>query len=353
MQRRLRPRRALALTLTMVAVIASGCVKPKDPSVNVTKVEANLVFGVKEPEPVVSPATAKVGPPAAQPDPGLGNRPFETKKFPDFAVPLESKNVASDCPAAPPSAAAKGVVDVNITGDPAPGIYKWKSGGFQKPSSAPAESPGTPITGFEKRLIQNFKRINPTTTTFQAVELPFGGGAAKGYFVSTFQVKTAAVNRDTTGSGVPVSGPRAGEPDRGVALVKLEQFDSKGSSISSFQPGTGLLYLPLPVSSGESYQSVGVDPKSGQTIVHDATVLGRERVDACGELVDGWAVEAHQVSSGGRGQGMDVKYKYLVAPQMGGMLIFEQSKFTLNNVVYDLKFNIGQLTPDPLPAPAP
>ncbi|HUQ39451.1 MAG TPA: hypothetical protein VM030_04805 [Acidimicrobiales bacterium] len=351
MQRRLRPDRALVLTLTLVATLAAGCVQPKDPEVNVTKVEADLVFGVKEPEPVETPATANVGPIAAQPEAGgLDDVPFPDKLPEIFGPPTSSNTPATECPTAPTSATAKGVVDVNITGEPPVGIYKWKASGFQKADSAPAESPGTPINGFEKRLIRNFKKVNDTTTTFEMVQTPFGGNG-KSFNVSTFQVKSAAINRETTGSGVPVSGPRLGEADRGVALTKFETFDASGQVTSTFQPSTGVLLLPLPVASGESYQSVGVDPKSGQTLVHDAKVLGRERVDACGEVVDGWAVEAHQVTNATEASpAMDVTFKYLIAPQMGGMPIFEGYKFAADGVTFDLKFNIGQLTPDPLPA---
>lgn len=336
--------RGLAV-VALVALLLGACVQPKEPKVGITKVEANLVFGVKEPPPPVTPANQNVD----EPFPSFDDRLPEIELGgPTINLPPVSSGEV-DCPKAPPSAAAKDAADVNITGAPLVGVAKWIRGGTQKPAGAPETLPGQKVTGVEKRLVRNYKKVNDTTSTFETVQVE----DAKTAIISTFQVRTNAVNQSTTG-GVPVlSGPRAGEPDRGVALVKLERIDAKGEILSSFAPTTGVLYLPLPVASGEQYQSVGVDPKTGQTIVHNATVLGRERVDACGDLVDGWAVEATQSSSNGRGgPASQVSYRYRVAPQYGGMIVFEQLKYTAGTVQNDLIFHLGQLQPDPLP-PAP
>ncbi len=331
-----------AVVAMALALLLGACVQQKEPKVGITKVEANLVFGVKLPPPAVTPPNQNIDEPivVSQPLPSF-------TPGPQLNLPPPLTTGDPDCPTAAPTASAKDASDVNITGKPLIGIVKWKKSGEQRQVGAPTNQPGVKITGFERRLLRNFIQVNPTTSTFEMVQVE----TAKTAIISRFQVRTDGLNQSTTG-GVPVlSGPRVGEPDRGVALIALEQVDANGAVISSFAPPRGVLYLPLPVASGEAYQSVGVDPRSGQTIVHNATVLGRERVDACGDLVDGWAVEATQTSSNGRGgPGTEVAYRYIIAPQYGGMIIFEQLKYTAGTVENDLRFNLGQLVPDPLPA---
>ena len=337
------PQRArLVGILSLSVLLLAGCVQQKDPKVGITKVEADLVFGVKERPAPVTPANTDVDEPIDD---------TQIPYFKEFKLPdnyLRLPKVASDteCPKAPPSAAAKDASDVNITGKPREGLYRWVRAGEQKPAGAPPEVPGVKITGFEKRVVRNTKVENPTTHTFETVQVANERTA----IVSTFRVRTDAINQATTG-GVPViSGPRAGEPDRGISLVKIESIDNKGEVVAAFNPTTPILYLPLPVSSGEQFQSTGIDPRTGQTIIHEATVLGRERVDACGELVDGWAVEARQTTTNGdAGPAAQVTYRYILATQYGGMMVSERLKYETTTVSNDLIFTLGQFNPDPLP----
>ncbi|HLF41313.1 MAG TPA: hypothetical protein VI854_07560, partial [Acidimicrobiia bacterium] len=118
------------------------------------------------------------------------------------------------------------------------------------------------------------------------------------------------------------------------------------SSVLEFSPA--VLYLPLQIEPGEQFSSVGIDPRTGQVLQHQAKVLNRERVDACGEIVDGWAVEATQTFSG---QGTATRtYKYIVAPQLGGIIVSEEFHATTPQGTTDLVISLGQLKPSPLPA---
>ena len=337
-----------ALALVVLALISTACVSEGDPKVAVTKVEADLVFGVKEPEPPAKPANTSVDdelpPEALDPvdftdfesfdpaDSKLGNLPPST-------VPL------GDCPPAPPTATAEAAVDVNITGFAPEGLYRWQRDGTQKPAGSPPETKGTVIDTFERRILRNIKKESPTVHTYETVQPDISG---KNVVITTFRVRTDALNRDSTGAGLPVAGPRLGEPDRGVTITRIETLDSQGNTVSEFNPSTPVLILPLPVSTNEEYQSVGVDPRTGQTLVHRAHVLARERVDACGEVVDGWAVEAEQTSSDP--DAPVVAYRYLVAPQYGGLIISEKLNYSAGGLDNEFLFRLGQLDPDPLPA---
>lgn len=338
---RLRPGLAL---IGLLALVSTACVSQGDPKVAVTKVEADLVFGVKEPEPPAKPANTDV----EEPLPSEALEPIELDDFGSFDpiinVPPPAQPLG-ECPPAPPTAVAEAAADVNITAKPTQGLYRWQRDGTQKPAGSGPEVPGTKIDTFERRIIRNYKQESPTVHTYETVQPDISG---KNVVITTFRVRTDALNRDSTGAGLPVAGPRLGEPDRGVAITRIERLDGQGNTTSEFNPSTPVLILPLPVSTNEEYQSVGVDPTSGQTLVHRAKVRARERVDACGEVVDGWAVEAEQTSSDP--EAPVVTYRYLVAPQYGGVIISEKLNYSAGGLDNEFLFRLGQLDPDPLPA---
>lgn len=331
------------VALVALALFTSACVSEGNPKVAITKVEADLVFGVKEPEPDAPPANTDVDealPPSAFDPAELSDfgsfDDTDFSKLPGASAPL------GECPAAPPTAVAEKAVDVNVTGLPVVGLYKWQRDGTQKPAGS--TEGGSKIDTFERRLVRNVKVVSPTVHTFETVQPDITG---KNVVVTTFRVRTDALNRDSTGAGIPVAGPRLGEPDRGVAITRIETIDAQGNTTSEFNPSTPVLILPLPVSSNEEYQSVGVDPRTGQTLVHRAHVLARERVDACGEVVDGWAVEAEQ--AGNDPDAPVVKYRYLVAPQYGGLIVSEKLTYSAGGLDNDFLFRLGQVDPGPLP----
>lgn len=335
------------LGLVVLALFTTACVSEGDPGVQVTKVEADLVFGVKEPEPPAPPANTTVDaelPPSAFEPADLA----DFGDFPSFDAfpPIGAPPTAAvgECPAAPPTAVAERAAEVNINGFAAEGLYRWQRDGTQKPAGSGPEVAGTKIDTFERRILRNIKKESPTVHTYETVQPDISG---KNVVITTFRVRTDALNRDSTGAGLPVAGPRAGEPDRGVAITRIETQDAQGNTSSEFNPSTPVLILPLPVSTNEEYQSVGVDPVSGQTLVHKAKVLARERVDACGEVVDGWAVEAEQTSSDQ--DAPIVRYRYLVAPQYGGMIISEKLNYAAGGLDNEFLFRLGQIEPAALP----
>jgi hypothetical protein len=72
---------------------------------------------------------------------------------------------------------------------------------------------------------------------------------------------------------------------------------------------------------------------------------GRGRVDACGDLVDGWRAESTQTRSDAAGS---VAYNYLLATQYGGALILEEiHTTTADGSAFDVTFSLAQLHPDP------
>lgn len=328
--------------LALAAVVTAACVQPGDPKVGISRIEAELVFGVKpEAEPVATPAAAAVpelNPVVSVPD-------FQEFKPPpsNFSVP-EAEAEPPVCPEAPRGAPADRVANVNVTADPAIGLYRWKVNLALKRPEGIVKAPER----YESRLIRRFQQVDKGHFKYQTVQPTLNGK----FLVSFFDVYTDKFKANTTSPVGIVDAPASvGDPLRGLVLTRTETQNAQGFADGpSFTPRDGLLLLPLPVTAGESYQSVAVDPRGG-SIVHDAKVRRVQRIDACGEVVDGWLVEATQrITDNGSQQTYQIKYDYLVATQYGAILIMERVR-TADDAV-DLTFQLGQVKPSPLPPAA-
>lgn len=335
------------LLIALLAVSTTGCVSAGRGTVKISPVEANLVFGAKkldEATPLASDQNPDIVPDIAAeltlppPLPGLD---------------LQPRAKVTDCPEAALTAGSEKAADVTITGEPLVGIARWKhSGTLQLNGKA------VPFSGFERRVVRNYVQVSPTVFTFETLQ-PIVTNRGTLFLDSSFRVRTDGLSKAVTspGQGVP-SPPAIHEPDGGVVLTSIKTIDSSGGTIgTAFTPVTGILLLPLPVIPDDSWRSVAVDPKSGQTVTHNATVDRRQRIDACGDLVDGWHVTATQVVASGRDANPQVAYNgydYVVATQYGGMIIDERltqpDPAGQTPSPFDLDFSLGQLHPDPIPA---
>ena len=354
--RRLRSKRITTFAVAAAfAVTSAACVRPDKPTVAVNKVEASLVFGVtKPPEQVETPLQSVTTSPLPDLQQAFASFDFPDAPAPDFGgIPLATPPKV-ECPQAAPDAAPAKIAEAT-TELPLPiGVSRYKIGGFftdetgQKPFAS---------SRFERRIVRRYKQISPTMYSFETVQPVIG--VFDRFVVATYEVNTAAFQL-TPGAGLPaVTAPRVGEPERGISLVRMAEVDRNGIERATFEPSSGLLLLPLPVEPGERFQSVAVDPKSGQTIAHESSVLRRQKVDACGELVDGWLVESERVVSRGSGSaGGDMsagsgsgKYSLIFATQLGGLPVQERIVIESGCPVgpCDISSTLGQAKPDPLP----
>jgi hypothetical protein len=110
-----------------------------------------------------------------------------------------------------------------------------------------------------------------------------------------------------------------------VAITKAVNRNAEGKPVgAAFSPSTPVLILPLPVAVPTEFESVGVDPTTGSSLSIRGTVVGKERVDACGDIVDGWKVTSSQTfTQAGGSRVSDVEY--FVATQLGGVVIFQKA----------------------------
>ncbi len=362
-----------------VALLGAGCVDQDPPGVGVQKLAADIVFGVKEAPPDAPPANVNPGPagdfdpvtfvPVSPPASSLpGQSSIGTPRPPRPPIsrlprPTPLNPNRSPCPPAALTAFPATEAGLNITALPTEGQYRWKRQGTQTVATLPGIT--LPVGGFEQRLVRNVKKVSDTEYSFETVQPELGTGIT---VLQTFKVKTEAVSRSVEPpvESLPVAPPalpveppvdlpverpnvpttRVGDPERGISLARIERVDAQGnSSVLEFTPA--VLYLPLPIEPGESFSSVGIDPRTGQVFQNQARVLRRERVDACGDIVDGWAVESTQTFSG---SGTATRtYRYIIAPQLGGVIISEELHVAAATGNTDVTFSLGQLKPAALP----
>ena len=385
-----RSTRSLLIAL-LAALLLSGCVERDKPGVAIQKLAADIVFGVKPapetPPPNLSPgqagpgdATTYVPDGSSAFDPGSafgggnfsgpagGSRPRLPRVTP-LAPPK------STCPPAALTAFPAKEAGQTVEGVPTEGQYRWKRSGHQ--TSATLPNIKIPVSGFEQRLVRNVVKVSETEYTFETVQPELGTNVTT---ISTFKVKIGAVSksvqppveppdltRPTSPVPLPITPPgnqptlpkpplpsnvSVGDPERGISLVKLQRVDAAGNSSElAFSPG--VLYLPLDIVPGEEFNAVGIDPRTGSVLQHQAKVLKRDRVDACGEVVDGWVVESTQTFTGPGQAAPPRTYKYVIAPQFGGIIISEEIHTAGPQGTTDVVLSLGQVKPAPLPAAPP
>ena len=385
-----RWRRSRVAVAGLAALLLAGCVEQGRPGVGVQKLAADIVFGVKPatdtPPPNLEPGQAGPGdattyvPDTASDGPALDDtgggdfsRPKSGRPRLPRVTPLNPPK--STCPPAALTAFPAKEAGQTVDGVPAEGQYRWKRTGTQTLATLPGVK--LPVSGFEQRLVRNVTKVSDTEYTFETVQPDLGTNITT---ISTFKVKTAAVSKtvsppvappDLTHPTAPVplpvtppgTGPTlpkapvpdsvsAGDPERGISLVKIQRVDAAGNSSElTFTPA--VLYLPLEVVPGEDFNAVGIDARTGSVLQNQAKVVKRERVDACGDVVDGWVVEATQTFSGTGQTAPPRTYRYIVAPQLGGIIISEEIHTATAQGNTDVTFSLGQLKPSPLPAPPP
>jgi hypothetical protein len=371
-------------------MLLTACVEPDPPGVGVQKLAADIVFGVKPPSPDTPPPNLAPGT-AGQGDAVTYVPPIAASagRLPDLPAPRSPRPPSARLPRLTPLAPAKSPcppaalnafpaqeAGLTVAGLPAEGLYRWKRTGTQTVANLPGVK--LPIGGFEQRLVRNVVKVSDTEYTFETIQPELAGEITT---ISTFKVKTDTVSRSVSppvappdpnnppalpaDPGVPPptlppgtpplpTAPdtvRAGEPERGISLMKLQRVDAQGNS-SELVFSPGVLYFPLPVEPGEQFTSVGIDARTGSVLQHQARVLRRERVDACGEIVDGWAVESTQTFTGSAQTSPTRSYRYIVAPQLGGIIVSEELHVTSPQGQTDAVFSLAQLRPSPLPAEA-
>ncbi|MEY2569074.1 MAG: hypothetical protein QOE35_3603 [Actinomycetota bacterium] len=351
----LRPRRPESRTAGIALVLmalSAGCVHAGDPSVGVKTVAADIIFGVApktvSPVPNTGPLTEPAQPfndgdllPADAPDRNLAKPKAPTRAG---AAPLCREATVNDVP-------GEQSPDTVTTQRPTVGTYLWKRAGSQKIATAPGKTFDSPIGGYEDRLVKNVTETAAPPGTkdsyfeYETVQKDLGGNIA----TTHWRVRPNALNRAVFAPNVGDVNTNVGQPDRGLSMTGVDVRTTKGDTVPAFSPRSPLLFLPLPITAGNKWSSQSVDSRSLATLQIDGGVVGHTNVDACGTLLDGWLVQSTLTYSDGSTTETSV-YNYVVALQYGALIIGEHTEAPKDNPTLVTDFNIGQVSPRPLPS---
>lgn len=342
----MRPERFTRLAALPVAmVMLAGCVHQKSPSVGIQPLNADIVFGVKPPAATTEPANfGNTTPAAVAAEPEIDLLPPQIEDVPqpkNFPRPVfTAPTVSTECPAAAQNAFPEESAPLNVPDKskfPKMGTYRWKRSGSYDVSGATAQ-----VKGFEQRTLQNLQIESDDPArlqySFEMVQPEVGSDAV---VTTTFHVDTAATSRAvfSPADNTQISG---GAPERGLVIRSIVR-KSKDGSTTSFEANPGLLIAPLPIRVGEHFQSIAIDPKSQQTMRFTGDTIDRDRVDACGEILEGWRING-QLDIGGSSTETKT-YSIIVSPQFGMQLIDEHVEGPVGLGTGKLDFSVGQKLP--------
>jgi len=313
-----------------------GCSPPTSVSVGVKDLSTDIEFTQAQPSASpsapVAPVTgipgfpiAPVPPRAVQP-----GGPVVVALPPDVSPPAPAPD---SCPKASPLVAAKNPNTARPSAPPVEASYRYRlSGGFTVTGAHPASG------------------VYPTTSVRairDVTELTAGGGYE--FFISDdlgMDVGYTVIPEQRAAPQNPVgTGEQPTPVEAGIYVNSFAYRRADGSTLF-LRPQPFVMVAKLPLAPGDKWQSKGVDPATGVTVVvNGQTGLGeeftpsRDRVDACGTVLDATWVEYtidttpltgatadEEPPSSIVGGGLDLEFvgtKLAFANQYGGLPIHE------------------------------
>jgi hypothetical protein len=299
----------------------------------------------------------------------------------DLTPPLRATDPVKPteaCPAAKLTAFPKLATSVSVTGMPPEGVYKWQRDLFtiKDARTEPAKFISSQFA-LQSRAIRRVTKESDHQFSFDMLNVdPFEPSHT---VITTFNVNTnpelfvdRRVDARTIGVvNIPGTDVRVANPSDapGIFISRIEWQDDKGTRVSLFDPVQPMLIAPLEggiLRTGQSFRSVGINKTDGNVLANDGTIGRPSRIDACGEIVEGYVVNLHQTLTTDVDQSDPVdaaaryattnetrEVTYTFATQYGTLPIAET--LSIGDVAVDPvavlgKWELGGLTPGPLPA---
>lgn len=347
-----RPRRSETSTILLalaLATLASACIQPKDPGVAINKIQARLVFGVKE----------ETAPP---PSPVEAVKALDTSAVieefvpeDDFELPpIRTKKPENPCPELKHGAAVKVPSGTTVPVLPPEGVFIWR---YEKAVTNASGQAEIVQDRFVQRVVRRAKQVSETVFTYEIVE----PGPNETTIVTTYQVKQERPPVAPPTPPVEVVQPPRGsvDPERGLVMKRRVVLDATGSESPDyrvFDPQYGLLILPLPATPAENFSTTSTDRRSGDTYFAFNDVISTKRINACGEPVEGWEVRSSQsftradASAQEQVDPRNPQISYVVATQYGGLIVSENVAVAGDTGTQEYHtLTLASLTPLPLP----
>ncbi len=358
-------KRTVVATLVVLGLASSACVRQNNAGVGIAKFDSSAVFGIAVEKPIV--------PGFSVPESFSGDG---AAALPDLPIPSPFNPVAptGPCPPAKLTAFPKATATPTIVGMPTEGLYTWKRNSFQLKNTANKANPSQVLAfALQGRGIRRVVKEGAHQFSFEMVQPdPFSDN---GTVVTGFRVNTnpaLLVNQrvaSRTIGVVPVPGReiRITDPGdaSGIFITRVEQLSGTGVRVSVFQPVQPMLIVPLDeaiIRSGQTFNSVGIDATTGSVVTNTGAVGRTNRVDACGEIVEGYAVTLHQTLTNDiqdHDQFMTVltdqetrTIDYIFATQYGALPIGETLSIgdvNIDDFAISALWELGGLTPKALP----
>lgn len=340
MQRRHRFAGGFVLSVVLLTSCSSGG-EGSGAGVGVREINTNVGLGIELEQ--TAPANIVV----QRPQQRRLDRPESTLPPLEFELP---KPVNRPCALAGPFDFPAEETGVVPKGRPKPGIYPWKIDG----EVATGDGVFT-VDDFESRSISDVKDHQgiPGAFTFAQTQTSYADARrASGTTTTVFRVVPDN----------PVENEQvASDAGKGVFIEQIifRSRNAEGQPTeSTFNPVPPVQLIGFPVKDGAGNagttqtgapirSSSGVDPNSGAQLTIQGTVKGKKQIDACGDRVDSWFVDAVQTyrypTDNGQTETLEANYDYGIAPQFGGMLVYEHIEAPLEGPIARVDFRVGRV----------
>lgn len=208
------------------------------------------------------------------------------------------------------------------------------------------------VKQFETRVLSEVKddSVAPDAYTFtvqqsQLLDERIGDGK----LTTTYRVVPTGNFRSVPNPPDPA--PDVSDTGRGLYLVSIvfQGLDEEGKPYESrFDPSNPLLLLPYPVIQGTDINASGTDPQTGTQVTITGQVKSKKQVDACGDRVDTWLIDATERyrftdPETFQTETIEADYDYGVAPQYGGMILYERVVAPIDGPIIKLDARIGSV----------
>lgn len=340
-------RKRIAVLLMLGVVLVTSCSSDDGDGpragVGVRAINTNIGLGVE----LEAAAPANIAVPARRPGRSIGRGPESTIPPFEFDAP---KPVNRACPAAGPFDFPAEETGVVPQGRPKAGPYPWKLDGKVYLGTGVID-----VDDFETRTISNVEDHPEIPGAFRYdVSQPNYADTRQGRGLTT---TTYRVVPDSAVESEQV----ASDAGKGMYIEKIAfegttQDGEKFSSSITPVPAVQLIGFPVEDGAGNAGSaqtgqpittSSGVDPASGAQVTISGTVKGKKQVDACGDRVDAWFVDAtityRYPNENGQNETYEANYDYGIATQYGSLLVYEHIDAPLEGPVAQIDFRIGEV----------
>ncbi len=324
-------RRRSTAFLVLTFALVSSCGTGDDGArtgVGVRSINTNIGLGIEIEQ--IAPPNTIVQQPRQLEVPEETIPPFE------FEIP---KPVNRPCPEAGPFDFPAIETGVDPVGRPKAGTYDWKVDGTYTTGTGVFK-----IDVFVKRTIRNVRDFDqvPGSFTYEEVQEEIVEGQQRQTVTTLYRVTPESpINQEQVPS----------DAGRGLFLERytVNAKDAQGRDIeTTFDPVNAIQLLAFPVKDGATVESSGTDPNGLAELSIRGVVKGHKQVDACGERVDSWFVDAEQIfryTDGRNGQTQSIRsnFDYAVAPQYGSQFVFVHQEVPVDAPALVIDARIGRV----------